>query len=93
MSIKQSEWKLTEENYAATYLEFQDRQAGVSVVYYEKDDRYYYNVYCVERKLLKEIYSVEHEFLSDALKLVNNEFYSWETATYEKSKCSSCANK
>ena len=93
MSIDKVKWKLTEDNYSASYLEFSDRQAGVSVVYSPDDNRYYYNVYCVERKILKEIYSVEFEFLSDALELLNNEFNSWELANYEKSKCSTCSNK
>jgi hypothetical protein len=93
MDINKAEWKLTEENYSSSYLEFRDRQAGVSEIYSPKANCYYYNVYCVEREILKEIYSAEFEFLSDALKLLNSEFHSWELKNYEKSKCSSCANK
>ena len=93
MSIEKTTMKLTEENYSISYLEFRDRQAGVSLIYSPKSDSYLYNVYCVERKILKVIYSVEFDFLSDALKLLNEEFSTWELKNYEKSKCSTCSNK
>ncbi len=89
------ETTLTEENFLHSYLRFNDRQAGVSLLYCEEKKSYYYNSYCVESKLLKELFSVEHDFLCDAIDLVNQEFGTWELVTIEekKSGCSSCHAK
>lgn len=85
---------LTEENFEGSYLRFQDRQAGVSLVYSHEDDKFYYNAYCVEMTLLKELLSVEFDYLDDALTFINEEFSSWEVASYEaKSGCGSCVAK
>lgn len=86
--------KITEDNYFDTVLRFRDRQAGVSVVYDQELDRFFYNSYCVETKLLKEIYSCEHETLDDALTLINDEFGSWQTESLSGSGgCGSCVAK
>ncbi len=84
---------LTEENYDANYLRFNDRQAGVSLVYDLEEERFYYNVYCMDLVLTKELFSVECEFLTDALELVHQEFGTWELVSYEKKGCSDCAAK
>ena len=88
--------KLTTENYLEAYLEFQDRQAGVSLVYCPDKECYTYNVYCVERKVLKELLCNEFDFLDEALDFVNQEFSTWELKKYDANKkksCSDCAAK
>ena len=84
--------KLTAENYLEKYLRFRDRQAGISVVYCPDTERYTYNVYCIETKILKELLSVEFSFLDDALVFIHQEFNTWEICDYEekKSGCDSC---
>ena len=86
---------LSESNYQSHYLRFQKRQAGVSLVYSPEDQRYYYNVYCIDAQIHKELYTVEHSFLSDALELINEEFATWELQSFEgkKNGCSSCVAK
>jgi hypothetical protein len=87
-------WKLTEENYAHCILQFRDRQAGVSVVYDPDFDTYAYNSYCIEAKLLKELFTCEYEFLADALAVVNDEFGQWELVDLSaKQGCGSCVAK
>ena len=85
--------QLNEENYMAHYLRFNDRQAGIGLVYCPQEDRYAYNVYCIDFLLMKELFSVECEFLEDALELVQQEFGTWELVAYEKKNCSDCSAK
>ena len=94
MNHEPDDEQITEENYQTHYLQFQDRQAGVSLIYDNLTSSYKYNVYCLERKLMKEIMSVEHDYLEDAIINVNEEFPSWELTAYgEKSGCGSCVAK
>lgn len=92
---RKTQWQLTEENYESDYLRFQDRQAGVSLVYDPYEERYYYNAYCVEMKLVKELFSVEYRFLEEALETINDEFGTWELVSFDKKKsgCGSCVAK
>jgi len=77
-----------------SYLRFNDRQAGVSAVFCPSEQKFYYNAYCLEMKVLKELMSVEFEFLDDALDLINEEFSTWDTVDFEPEKgCGSCAAK
>lgn len=87
---------LTSENYLHSYLNFGDRQAGISLVYCHEKEKFYYNAYCLESKLLKELFSVEYEFLEDALVTLNSEFGQWELKSHDKTEnkgCDSCAAK
>ena len=86
---------LNAENYSYSFYNFEDRQAGVSLVFSPEENRFYYNAYCVEAKLLKELFSVEHEFLEDALETINSEFGQWELKDHDKKKegCGSCVAK
>jgi hypothetical protein len=83
--------KLTEKNYMEACLRFRDRQAGVGVVYCPDEKRYYYNAYCLETKLVKELMSVEYEFLDDALEFIDDEFGTWEIEKFEESESSGCS--
>lgn len=89
--------QLTSDNYSYKVFRFDDRQAGISLVYDPIDEAFAYNAYCVEITLMKELYSSEFEFLEDALEHVNQEFGTWQLAEFgqesEKSGCGSCANK
>ncbi|MBI2602905.1 MAG: hypothetical protein HYW48_07610 [Deltaproteobacteria bacterium] len=86
---------LNENNYASSYLSFGQRQAGVSLVFSPEEQKFFYNAYCVEAKLLKELFSVEYEFLEDALETINQEFGQWELVEFEAKKktCGDCAAK
>jgi hypothetical protein len=85
---------LTEENFSHSYLRFGDRQAGIGLVYSPEDERFYYNVYCMEMKILRELFSVEYDYLDDALTSVNEEFGSWELLSFDqKSGCGTCVAK
>lgn len=87
-------WKLTEDNFAHSILQFRDRQAGVSVVYDPEMDRYTYNAYCIEAQLLQELFTCEYEFLDDALSVINEEFGQWESVDLlAKKGCGSCVAK
>ncbi|MDD9950459.1 MAG: hypothetical protein OXT67_02735 [Zetaproteobacteria bacterium] len=90
-----SKWKLNESNYDSHYLRFQERQAGVSLVFDPDKELYYYNAYCIEMKLLKELFTVEYTFLEEALETIDAEFGTWELTPYDKKKsgCGSCAAK
>ncbi|MCX6108394.1 MAG: hypothetical protein NTZ90_02170 [Proteobacteria bacterium] len=90
VSVKQA---LTEDNYEHTVLVFRDRQAGVSEVYDPVLGRFSYNAYCLEKKLLKELFSCEYDFLADALEVINAEFGTWPTESFDKKGCGSCAAK
>lgn len=86
--------KLTEENYMHTVLVFRDRQAGVSEIYDPETGKYSYNAYCLEKKLVEELFTCEYDFLSDALEAVNQEFGTWDSESFEEKKgCSSCVAK
>ncbi len=86
---------LTQDNYMDSYLVFESRQAGIGLVYCPDEKRYYYNAYCMEMELVKELLSVEFEFLDDALEFINNEFGQWKVKNYEKKKsgCGNCIAK
>ena len=85
---------LNEENYGHTTLVFRDRQAGISAIYDPEEERFTYNAYCLEKKLLKELFTCEYEFLTDALEAINEEFGTWKAESFEKDKgCGSCAAK
>lgn len=91
---KKTAQKITAENYDHTILVFRDRQAGISEVYDPFDDRFHYNAYCLERKLMKELYTTEFEFLEDALTHINDEFGTWEPESFDQKKgCGSCVAK
>jgi hypothetical protein len=86
--------KLTTENYSHSVLVFRDRQAGVSEIYDPFENQYSYNAYCIEKKLVKELFTCEYEFLEDALYAINEEFGTWELESFEKDKgCGSCVAK
>jgi len=84
---------LTEDNYEHTVLVFRDRQAGVSEVYDPTRSSFSYNAYCLEKKILKELFSCEYDFLADALEVINEEFGTWPTESFDKKGCGSCAAK
>lgn len=85
---------LTQENFTHQSYRWRDRQAGVGLVYDHELQRYFYNAYCVEVKLLKELFCCEYEFLDDALDCINQEFGNWELVSFEgKKECGSCAAK
>lgn len=85
---------ITEENYDHTVLVFRDRQAGISEVYDPDSDRYSYNAYCLEKKLVKELFTREYAYLSDAVQAINEEFGTWKTETFDEEKgCGSCVAK
>ena len=85
---------LSEENFDHTVLVFRDRQAGVAAVFDHESQRFTYNAYCLEKKLLKELFSREFDFLSDALEVINEEFGTWPSESFEKaSGCGSCVAK
>ena len=85
---------LTEDNYTFSVLVFRDRQAGVSEIYDPESECFTYNAYCLEKKLVKELFTCEYDFLTDALEVINEEFGTWEVQTFDKNKgCSSCAAK
>ena len=87
-------WKITGENFEYKILQFRERQAGIGLVFDPESKSYNYNAYCIETKLLTELFSSEYEFLDDALEVVNNEFGTWEIVDLSaKSGCGSCAAK
>lgn len=85
--------KLTSENFLTKILRFRDRQAGVSLIFDPEDNCYTYNAYCLETKILQELYTVEYDFLDDALAAINDEFGSWELTDLNPSGCGSCVAK
>lgn len=87
---------LTADNFQTFYYRFQERQAGVGLVYSPTDERYFYNAYCIEAKLLQELFAVEYDYLEDALATINAEFGTWELVTFDeadKKNCGSCVAK
>lgn len=86
--------KLNADNYTHSVLVFRDRQAGVSEIYDPAENLYSYNAYCMEKKLVKELFTCEYEFLEDALHVVNEEFGTWDVESFEEDKgCGSCVAK
>ncbi len=87
--------QLTEDNYLDKAFQFRDRQAGVSLIFDPQSERYIYNSYCLETKIMKELYTVEYDYLVDALKHINDEFGSWELVDVhtQSSGCGSCVAK
>ena len=87
--------KLNDQNYMEKVYRFEDRQAGVSLIYNPDEDMFTYNAYCLETHLVKELFTVEQEYLDDALDLINAEFGSWELVELsgKSSGCGSCAAK
>ena len=82
---------LTTENYQEKVLRFRDRQAGISLIFDPEEDIFTYNAYCLEIKLMKELFTTEFEFLDDALELINNEFRGWKLEKVgTKEDCSTC---
>ena len=87
-------WKITEENFSHSILQFRDRQAGVSSVYDPSTETYTYNAYCIESQLLTELFTCEYEFLTDAVAAINDEFGQWELVDLSAKKgCGSCVAK
>ncbi|MEY4630644.1 MAG: hypothetical protein RIQ81_764 [Pseudomonadota bacterium] len=94
MASPENGWKITEENFEFKVLQFRERQAGISLVFDPESSSWQYNAYCIETKLLKELFSCEHEFLEDALQLINSEFGTWELVDLSAKKgCGSCVAK
>lgn len=85
--------KINEENYLDSVLVFRDRQAGIAEVYDPFLRSFKYNAYCLEKKLLKELYSFEFDFLSDAILKINEEFGSWTIESFDQKGCGNCAAK
>ena len=87
--------QLNDENYLTSAFKFRDRQAGVSIIYNPDDDSYTYNAYCLETKIMKELFTVEYEFLDEAIQTINDEFGTWELVDLanKKSSCGSCVAK
>lgn len=85
---------LTVDNYDHSVFVFRDRQAGVTEIFDPETNTYSYNAYCLEKKLLKELFTCEYEFLEDALYVINEEFGTWQLESFdEKSGCGSCVAK
>ena len=87
--------KINEENFYDNALVFRDRQAGVSLIYDGENDSYSYNAYCLETKIMKELFTKEFSFLQEALDFINDEFGNWDLVSLstKKSGCGSCAAK
>ncbi|WP_141731056.1 tyrosine-protein phosphatase [Oligoflexus tunisiensis] len=87
--------QLNDLNFMEKVYRFEDRQAGVSLIYDPDDNIYTYNAYCLETHIMKELFTVEQEYLDDALDLINAEFGSWELVDLsgKSSGCGSCAAK
>lgn len=95
MATHQNKQRLTIDNYLTSVFRFRDRQAGVSIIYDPDAELYTYNAYCLETEIMKELFTVEHDYLEDALELINQEFGNWELVDLaeQKSSCSSCVAK
>lgn len=85
--------KITSSNYQSAALVFRDRQAGVSEIFDPISQKFRYNAYCLEKKLLKELFSAEYDFLDDAIVRINEEFGTWKLEDFSNSGCGSCAAK
>ena len=87
--------KLTNENFFDNAFIFRDRQAGVSLIFDDSTELYSYNAYCLETKIMKELFSKEFHYLDDALDFINDEFGNWDMVSLNTSDkgCGSCAAK
>jgi hypothetical protein len=87
--------KMTVENFQEKAFRFRERQAGVSIIYDPDAEAFTYNAYCLETKIMKELFTVEFDYLDDALELMNDEFGSWELfdLSEKSSGCASCVAK
>ncbi|RYZ51978.1 MAG: hypothetical protein EOP07_20380 [Proteobacteria bacterium] len=87
--------KMTVENFQEKAFRFRERQAGVSIIYDPDAEAFTYNAYCLETKIMKELFTVEFDYLDDALELMNDEFGSWELfdLSEKSSGCGSCVAK
>ena len=86
--------KINDENFLDNAFVFRDRQAGVSVIYDGDENTFTYNAYCLETKIMKELFTQELTFLEEALDFINDEFGNWELVSLAtKSGCGSCAAK
>ena len=81
---------LTQENFATMALHHRDRQAGVSMIYDPHQDIFVYNAYCIELKLLKELFSRECATLDEALAVINEEFAGWQLRELAQSGGACC---
>ena len=87
---------LNTDNFLEKAFRFRNRQAGVSLIYDPISQKYTYNAYCLEIEIMKELFTVEHDFLEDAISLINSEFGTWELKEIAKQKkkgCGSCVAK
>ncbi len=86
---------LNSDNYLQSVFRFRDRQAGVSLIFNPEEKAYTYNAYCLETKIMKELFTVECDFLDEALEIINSEFGSWELVdlSNNNSGCGSCVAK
>ncbi len=86
---------LNTDNYLESVYRFNDRQAGISLIYDPERELYTYNAYCLETKIMKELFTVEYDYLEEALELINQEFGSWELVDLnpKTTGCGSCVAK
>ena len=84
---------LTATNFLHSCLMFEQRQAGIAVIYCYLTEQYIYHAYCLETKLLKDLVSVEFDDLTDAIQYINDEFSSWELTSFDQGGCGSCHAK
>lgn len=85
---------ITAENFTYSNFHWNTRQAGVSLVFDPDRDRYVYNAYCVETKILKELFTCEYDILEEALDVINSEYSNWEFKSIEeKGGCGNCHAK
>ena len=85
--------QLKQKNFLHSCLAFEDRQAGVSIIYCHIEDKYFYNVYCMDVKILKDLMSVEFNNLDEALDYVNEEFGTWKLHNLALNDQKGCAAK
>ncbi len=86
---------LSTDNFLEKAFRFRDRQAGVSIIFDPADNIFSYNAYCLEIATMKELFTVEYEYLDEALALINDEFGTWELEDLgtKSSGCGSCVAK
>jgi hypothetical protein len=53
--------QLNDQNFMEKVYRFEDRQAGVSLIYDPIDNIFTYNAYCLETHIMKELFTVEQE--------------------------------
>ncbi len=87
--------QLSFDNFMQSVFRFQDRQAGVSLIFDPNSKTYSYNAYCLETKIMKELFTVECDYLDEALALINDEFGGWELVdlSQSQSSCGTCVAK